>query len=274
MAAAASHFADDFLKMCAYLYETLADPEMVFSSAPDKCAFNKAFDTDGTIWEFYERPEQKERHSRFVFVMTTAEKLESPELIAKAFDWTSLPDNEIVVDVGGGVGNVAIRISKANPKLKVICQDLPKTVEAAKNYWKGEEEKAIISSGRVSFEENNFFSTQPVQNASVYFVKHILHDWSDERALAILRAFRVAAGPDTKRDIMEKVMPCTCLSQGEEGAIPDVPGYMKPTLAAPLTNVGAATARFPYMASLTMMMLGNGQERTLGHFIDLYRKDG
>lgn len=26
-----------------------------------------------------------------------------------------------------------MRISKANPKLKVICQDLPKTVEAAKD---------------------------------------------------------------------------------------------------------------------------------------------
>lgn len=157
-------------------------------------------------------------------------------------------------------------------------------------------------------------------------MKHILHDWSDESCLKILRPLRDAAGPDTKLVIMDKVLPYTCVTTEVENAnsaaIPEVPGYMKPELAAPLTNVGSATAGFPYMASilvriflsyslyptfeaplsclvllnstwcylaftlklsplppslnvlLQMMMLGNGQERTMGHFIELFHKAG
>ncbi|KLO13915.1 S-adenosyl-L-methionine-dependent methyltransferase [Schizopora paradoxa] len=271
LSAGVDHFGDDSLKMCAHLYEALADPEWAFSSAPNKSAFNKAFDFDGTLWEFYELPDQKVRHDRFKIMMSTAERFDSPELIPKGFEWASLPDGGVVVDVGGGIGNISMKIAKTNPKLKVVCQDMQKTVEAAHAHWKGDEEKAIISSGRVTFQGHDFFAAQPVKNASVFFIKHVLHDWSDDSCLTILRALREAAGPDTKLVVMDKVLPYTCLDQGEGE---DVPGYTKPKLPEPLTNVGAATIGFPYMSSLVMMMLGNGQERAIGHYVELFKKGG
>lgn len=62
------------MKMCAFLSEALLDPEWALSSAPNKAAFNKAFDTDLTLWDYYERPDQKERHRRFGVMMSSAEK--------------------------------------------------------------------------------------------------------------------------------------------------------------------------------------------------------
>ena len=52
--------------------------------------------------------------------------------ISVGFEWTSLPDDATVVDVGAGIGNISMKIAKANPKIKVVCQDLSKTVDAAK----------------------------------------------------------------------------------------------------------------------------------------------
>jgi tRNA G46 methylase TrmB len=50
-----------------------------------------------------------------------------------AFDWASLPDDGLVVDVGGGVGSATLEIAKAFPKLRYIVQDIPGvTVEGEK----------------------------------------------------------------------------------------------------------------------------------------------
>ena len=77
----------------------------------------------------------------------------------------------------------------------------------------------------------------------------MLHDWSDESCLTILRALREVAGKDTKLIVMDKVLPYTCLDQGEGE---NVEGYTKASLPEPLTNVGAATIGFPYMSSLVV----------------------
>ncbi|KLO13906.1 O-methyltransferase [Schizopora paradoxa] len=318
LAAGVDHFGDETLKMSAHLSEALSDPAWTLSTKPHHSAFNKAFSSSSsaegaegmTLWEWYERPEQKARHDRFKVLMATGEKFDSPELVPNGFEWTSLPDNALVVDVGGGIGNISMQIAKANPRLKVVCQDMEKTVEVANGHWKDGEEKAIVESGRVTFQASDFFAPQPIKHASVYFMKHILHDWADDACLTILRSLRSAAGDskESKLVVMDKVLPYTCLTEGfgegkvggasvskiggqdgSEGGAKDgernegkegregrdeVEGYKEPTLPAPLTNVGAATTGFPYTASLMMMMTGNGQERTIGHFVALFKQGG
>ncbi|KLO11773.1 S-adenosyl-L-methionine-dependent methyltransferase [Schizopora paradoxa] len=276
MAAGINHFGDETLKLSAHLYEALSDPDWTFSSASNKCAANKAFNTDLTLWKFYEQPEQRERYDRFKIMMASAEKFQAPDLISKSFDWMSLPKDAVVVDVGGGMGNISMLIAKANPELKVVCQDLPETIETGKGRWNGKEregEASMIAAGRVSLQAYDFFSAQPIKNASVYFLKHVLHDWSDAASLEILRNIRAAAGPDTKLVVMDKVLPYTCLVS-EDTDTTEVPGYMRPTLPAPLTNVGAASAGFPYTAAMQMLMIGNGQERTINHFVRLLKEAG
>lgn len=40
------------------------------------------------------------------------------------YDWASLPDDSLVVDVGGGVGTSALSLAANFPKIKIVVQDL------------------------------------------------------------------------------------------------------------------------------------------------------
>lgn len=60
---------------------------------------------------------------------------------------------------------------------------------------------------RISFQVHDFFTPQPVANADVYFLKHILHDWSDKYALRILRNLIPALKPGARVIVMDGVLP-------------------------------------------------------------------
>jgi hypothetical protein len=45
--------------------------------------------------------------------------------------------------------------------------------------------------------EYSFFDKQPVENAHVYFLGKVLHNWPDDKALQILHNIRIAMGPDS-----------------------------------------------------------------------------
>lgn len=53
------------------------------------------------------------------------------------------------------------------------------------------------------FPAHDFFSPQPVKNAAVYFLRHIIHDWPDKDAKKILDSLRTAAGAHSKLIIFE-----------------------------------------------------------------------
>ena len=47
-------------------------------------------------------------------------------------DWDSVPNGGLVVDVGAGVGNVALQIARARPDLHIVIEDRPPVIEQAK----------------------------------------------------------------------------------------------------------------------------------------------
>jgi hypothetical protein len=46
------------------------------------------------------------------------------------YDWKSLPDNALVVDVGGGVGIASLSLAKEFPHLKFVIQDRQSVADA------------------------------------------------------------------------------------------------------------------------------------------------
>lgn len=68
--------------------------------------------------------------------------------------------------------------------------------------------------------EHNFFEPQPVKDADVYLMRMILHDWPDEKAVAILKHLAEAKKDGGRIVIMDMVLP--------------VPGTGSPTLEAAL----------------------------------------
>ena len=119
-------------------------------------------------------------------------------VVAAAYDFSSL---RTLVDVGGGNGALLIGILKANPHLLGTVFALPNVAERAK--------KQIAESGlaeRCKTTGGDFFKEVP-SGADAYILKHIIHDWSDDLALTILRSYRIAMGASGKLLIIEGIYP-------------------------------------------------------------------
>ncbi len=63
---------------------------------------------------------------------------------------------------------------------------------------------------------HDFFTPQPQNCASIFFVKSVLHDWSDKYALKILKQLRDAATPSTKLLVVDIILPYACHETEEE----------------------------------------------------------
>jgi hypothetical protein len=103
------------------------------------------------------------------------------------------------IQLGGSRGHVSFEILSKHPKLKAIVQDLPEL----QSEWNPPAELA----GRVSFQVHDFFTEEPVRNADVYFMRRILHDWSDKYAVKVLQNIVPAMGPKSRILICELVLP-------------------------------------------------------------------
>lgn len=89
--------------------------------------------------------------------------------------------NPVFVDVGGSKGHVSTALAQTHEHWKFIVQDSAQTIAV------GEKELPEHLKNRVQFMRHDFFTEQPVKNASVYFFRMIFHDWSDKYALEIIR---------------------------------------------------------------------------------------
>ena len=121
----------------------------------------------------------------------------SPPIVA-AYDFSRF---RCLADVGGGTGRQLADILKAHPALTGILFDLPHVIEEAR--------PMLASSGvrdRCRLETGSFFNAVP-RGADAYILKHILHNWDDERAIQILAACRKAVPDDGRLLIIERVMP-------------------------------------------------------------------
>ena len=118
--------------------------------------------------------------------------------VAAAYDFSAFGT---VVDVGGGNGALLIGILKANPNLRGIVFDQPHAANRATAKIAAEG-----LSSRCQAVGGDFFKEVP-SGAGAYVVKHVIHDWDDTRAIAILKNCHRAMGANGKLLIVEGVYP-------------------------------------------------------------------
>jgi hypothetical protein len=118
--------------------------------------------------------------------------------VLEAYDFTGI---DVLVDVAGGHGRVLTSILKAYPRMRGVLLDLPYVVEGARPLI------AELGLGhRCRAEAGDMFTRVP-DVGDAYLMKHILHDWDDARALAILENIRTAMyGRRGKVILVESVM--------------------------------------------------------------------
>jgi SAM-dependent methyltransferase len=131
----------------------------------------------------------------FHAAMTSGSSGRLPAVLA-AYDFSIF---ERLVDVGGGHGALLHGILSASPKTRGVLYDLPSVVAGA----------GMLQSGHVAARcevvGGDFFDSVP-PDADGYVLSHIIHDWSDEDALRILRNCRRAIRPDGKLLLIEGVL--------------------------------------------------------------------
>lgn len=103
----------------------------------------------------------------------------SMSVLRQVYPWERLRGT--VVDVGGSHGHIAIDLARVAPEVKFIVQDLPEVIEVAKN-----KELPADVADRIEFEVQDFYTPQQ-RDAEVYFLRFILHNHGDDRAVEIIK---------------------------------------------------------------------------------------
>jgi hypothetical protein len=109
-------------------------------------------------------------------------------------------DCATVVDVGGGEGALLQAILRAHPTVRGVLFDLPTAVGAVV----GRLDPAVRD--RLEVDPGDFFAGV-TPGGDCYVLKSVLHNWEDDRAVAILRACRDAMAPRGRVVVIERVVP-------------------------------------------------------------------
>jgi hypothetical protein len=101
--------------------------------------------------------------------------------IAHKFPWTNYTT---VMDVGTAQGDLIVQVIRANPQLQGIGFDLAEVGPIFEDYAQAQ---GVAS--RVRFHPGNFFE-QPLPEADVIMMGHILHDWNlEQKRLLVQKAY-------------------------------------------------------------------------------------
>jgi hypothetical protein len=106
-----------------------------------------------------------------------------------------------VVDVGGGAGALLAEVLRARPDVAGVLLERPGMLKLARDYLAGQ---GVAE--RCRLVEGDFFSSVPA-GGDVYVLKSVLHDWDDERCVAILRTCRAAMDQAARLLIVELTLP-------------------------------------------------------------------
>jgi SAM-dependent methyltransferase/biotin operon repressor len=132
----------------------------------------------------------------FNSAMTSLSTWESGAVVA-AYDFARI---HTLVDVAGGHGLLISTVLKANKKVRGILFDLPHVLAGADTVLRSQ---GVAS--RCQTVGGDFFGTLP-EGGDAYMMKHIVHDWDDERAVKILRNCRRAMRPGGRVLIIDVVI--------------------------------------------------------------------
>jgi hypothetical protein len=146
------------------------------------------------VFEYFAaNPEQAEIFNGAMTDMS----VQTAPVVVEAYDFSGF---RTLADIAGGHGYLLAQILKANPNLSGVLFDVAPVVEGAAALL---EREGVA--GRVERVAGDFF--QGVPRADAYIMKHIIHDWDDERASLILRNINAAMDEQARVLIVEVVVP-------------------------------------------------------------------
>ena len=173
-------------------YHWTAWGHLLHSVRTGENASRAALGTD--VWTYRERhPEENEI---FNAAMAALSRAAAAQEIA-AYDFAR---HRVIADIAGGTGALLAAILLEFPAARGILFDQAHVVAAA-----GEILGRAGVADRVHIESGSFFERVP-RGADAYIMRHILHDWPDADAVAILHSCRAAMRPEARLLLIERVV--------------------------------------------------------------------
>jgi len=169
---------------------------LLHSVRTGETAFDHVFGM-GTFDYFARHPEAA---AIFNEAMTEGTRWAAPAVIA-AYDFSRF---QTIVDIGGGNGTLLAAILAANPGLRGTVFDLAMGVAGARSHL-----EAAGVADRRQVVEGDFFVQPLPSGADAYLLKSVIHDWDDERSIAILENCRRAMPAHGKLLLVEPVLPAS-----------------------------------------------------------------
>jgi len=120
------------------------------------------------------------------------------DAVLQAFDFSGIGT---LADIAGGRGHLLASILQKYPSMKGVLFDMGVVVNEAPGF--------LVSQGvaeRVQTVAGDFFSEIPVV-ADAYILKHIIHDWDDDKSEVILGNIRRSMPDDARVLIVDAVIP-------------------------------------------------------------------
>jgi len=145
-------------------------------------------------WDYFQR--NPEEAGRFGQAMTNM-SAQAIRGITSSYDFSKF---EHIVDVGGSHGTLLAAILDSAPKAKGVLFDLPPVIEMASKELAGHPLRS-----RMELCPGNFFDGVP-EGGDLYTLKHIIHDWNDDKALGILESVRKSIRKDGTLLVFDAVL--------------------------------------------------------------------
>ncbi|MEO5326579.1 methyltransferase [Mesorhizobium sp. CC13] len=178
----AEHSVAPWARMVGRAYYRDAWGELLHSVRTGENAFAHAHGTG--VWQY--RIDHPEESGIFDRAMSSFVPAVAAAVLA-AYDFSRF---DVVMDVGGGQGALIAAILARNPRQRGILFDQPMVVQGA-----GATLQSASVADRCQVVGGDFFASIP-EGADAHMLKWILHDWDDERSIAILKTCRRAIRAD------------------------------------------------------------------------------
>ena len=147
------------------------------------------------VFEYYA---QNPEHGRMFDAAMTSFSAPEVSAVVAEYDFSGIGT---LVDVAGGHGSFLSKILKEYPAMKGVLADVPAVIEGARSHF-----HAVGVADRCEVVPIDFFESVP-GGGDAYLMKHIIHDWDDERTGKILKNCHRAMAGNGKLLLVEMIIP-------------------------------------------------------------------
>jgi demethylsterigmatocystin 6-O-methyltransferase len=171
-------------------------------SDPAHCAFQLGHNTKDVFFQWL--PKNPANFATFNLLMTDYHAGQKTWLDVFPFEERfghNLDHNTpLFVDVGGELGHQCLALKARFPTFpgRVILQDLPAVLAQA---------LPPLKENGIELMPSDFWTEQPIKGARAYYMRKIMHDYPDEKCVAILKNITAAMGQESVILIDEIILP-------------------------------------------------------------------